>query len=226
MTFRPAFAVTAAVVGVLALAGLAARILQPAIPPPKLNRLGAEASESLRAAAGQRIDWRTASPEAFAEARRLDRPILLMIAASWCKAARDLDHECLSGSQIQNYLDRSFLCIRVDGQDRPDWLNAFLPVSRLRLDVPFEVGMQIWILDPEGKPFDFIGRVPGEPKFDRRELLARLVQARRGFEELRASPGVPSKLAQAQATDQAESEPGEMKQAAVVAALDALEGKI
>ena len=50
----------------------------------KENRLAGSASPYLRSAGFQPIDWYEYGEEAFALAKRLDRPILLDIGAIWC----------------------------------------------------------------------------------------------------------------------------------------------
>ena len=58
-----------------------------------MNRLAHSRSPYLRSASHQPIDWHSWSPEAFAEARASDRPILLDIGAAWCHWCHVMDRE-------------------------------------------------------------------------------------------------------------------------------------
>ncbi len=69
---------------------------------------------------GDQIQWREWGEEAFEEARRLDRPILLNIVASWCSFCRELDSTTLSDSAVIEKVSAGFVPIRVDKDRRPD----------------------------------------------------------------------------------------------------------
>lgn len=154
MNRRPSFIVITVVVVLLGVCGFAAKFLRPLIPAPEANRLSRESGDFLRQAERQPIDWRVFSPDSFALARRLDRPIALCLGVPWSKDGRQFDHQVFSQIDVQNLLDRNFVCIRVDGADRPDLLSLFLPVRRLKS--AFDPGFQFWILTPKGMPLDYV----------------------------------------------------------------------
>src|SRR5690348_15940199 len=60
---------------------------------PTMNHLSAATSAYLKSAAHQPVPWWAWGPEAFAEAKRLDRPILLDIGAVWCHWCHVMDGE-------------------------------------------------------------------------------------------------------------------------------------
>ncbi|HET8650515.1 MAG TPA: thioredoxin domain-containing protein, partial [Gemmatimonadales bacterium] len=84
------------------------------------NRLASEASAYLRSAAHQPIDWYPWGEEAFAEAARTDRPILLDIGAVWCHWCHVMDSESYDDPELARYLNQKFVCIKVDRDERPD----------------------------------------------------------------------------------------------------------
>jgi uncharacterized protein len=66
------------------------------------------------------IRWRGWSEEAFAEAGKLDRPILLSISAVWCHWCHVMDETTYSNSGVIDLINREYLPIRVDNDVRPD----------------------------------------------------------------------------------------------------------
>src|SRR5260370_885477 len=66
------------------------------------------------------IKWRGWSEEAFAEAGKLDRPILLSISAVWCHWCHVMDETTYSNPGVIDLINREYLPIRVDNDLRPD----------------------------------------------------------------------------------------------------------
>ena len=84
------------------------------------NRLGASASAYLQSAAHQPIAWYPWGPEAFSAARAGDRPVLLDIGAVWCHWCHVMDGESYEDPSLAEFLNRSFVCVKVDRDERPD----------------------------------------------------------------------------------------------------------
>lgn len=66
------------------------------------------------------IRWREWSPEAFQEAERLDKPILLAISAVWCHWCHVMDETSYSDPRVIQLLNREYVPIRVDNDRRPE----------------------------------------------------------------------------------------------------------
>jgi uncharacterized protein YyaL (SSP411 family) len=66
------------------------------------------------------IKWRGWSEDAFAEAGKLDRPILLSISAVWCHWCHVMDETTYSNSGVIDLINREYVPIRVDNDLRPD----------------------------------------------------------------------------------------------------------
>ena len=84
------------------------------------NQLAAETSAYLQSAAHQPVHWLPWGDAAFAHARAQKKPILLDIGAVWCHWCHVMDGESYEDPAIAEVLNRDFVCIKVDRDERPD----------------------------------------------------------------------------------------------------------
>ncbi|HTI04660.1 MAG TPA: thioredoxin domain-containing protein [Gemmatimonadales bacterium] len=84
------------------------------------NALAAEPSAYLQSAAHQPVHWFPWGDAAFARARAAHKPILLDIGAVWCHWCHVMDGESYEDPAIAEVLNRDFVCIKVDRDERPD----------------------------------------------------------------------------------------------------------
>ena len=84
------------------------------------NRLHAETSPYLRQHADNPVDWYPWGEEAFAKAAAEDKPIFLSIGYSACHWCHVMAHESFEDPAIAALLTASFVCIKVDREERPD----------------------------------------------------------------------------------------------------------
>ena len=84
------------------------------------NRLAREASSYLRSAAHQPVGWRPWGPEAFAEARERDLPLLLDSGAVWCHWCHVMDHESYEDPEVARIINERFVPVKIDRDERPD----------------------------------------------------------------------------------------------------------
>ncbi|HEY7194796.1 MAG TPA: thioredoxin domain-containing protein [Gemmatimonadales bacterium] len=84
------------------------------------NELASEGSAYLKSAAHQPVHWMPWSETAFARARAQHKPILLDIGAVWCHWCHVMDGESYEDPAIAELLNRDFVCIKVDRDERPD----------------------------------------------------------------------------------------------------------
>ncbi len=84
------------------------------------ERLKSAASAYLQSAVAQPVDWYPWSAEAFERARREDKPILLDIGGAWCHWCHVIDHESYEDPQTAEIINRHFVAIKVDRDERPD----------------------------------------------------------------------------------------------------------
>jgi uncharacterized protein YyaL (SSP411 family) len=66
------------------------------------------------------IAWRPWGETAFAESRRLGRPILLSLSAVWCHWCHVMDETTYSDPRVIAAVNDSFVPVRVDNDRRPD----------------------------------------------------------------------------------------------------------
>jgi hypothetical protein len=85
-----------------------------------LNLLASEPSAYLKSAAHQPVQWYPWGEAAFAQARAQDKPILLDIGAVWCHWCHVMDGESYESADVAEVLNRDFICIKVDRDERPD----------------------------------------------------------------------------------------------------------
>ena len=84
------------------------------------NLLGAEPSAYLRSASHQPVHWQPWGEPAFTRARAEDKPVLLDIGAVWCHWCHVMDGESYEDAAIAEILNREFVCVKVDRDERPD----------------------------------------------------------------------------------------------------------
>ena len=84
------------------------------------SRLVDHPSAYLRSAAHQPVDWYPWAPEAFERAKQQNKPILLDIGAVWCHWCHVMDGESYENPRIAEVLNRDWICVKVDRDERPD----------------------------------------------------------------------------------------------------------
>jgi len=115
------------------------------------NELARAKSAYLRTAAHQPVHWREWGDEAFAQAQREDKPILLDIGAVWCHWCHVMDRESYENEAVAEIINQHYVAVKVDRDERPD-IDA-----RYQMAVSALTGQGGWplttFLTPEGKPF-------------------------------------------------------------------------
>jgi uncharacterized protein YyaL (SSP411 family) len=84
------------------------------------NRLATEPSPYLQQHAGNPVDWYPWGEEALDRARREDKPILLSIGYSACHWCHVMAHDCFEDDEVAAAMNRLFVNIKVDREERPD----------------------------------------------------------------------------------------------------------
>ncbi len=84
------------------------------------NRLATEPSPYLLQHADNPVDWYPWGEEALDRARREDRPILLSIGYSACHWCHVMAHDCFEDEEVAAVMNRLFVNIKVDREERPD----------------------------------------------------------------------------------------------------------
>lgn len=84
------------------------------------NRLAHESSPYLLQHAANPVDWYPWNDEALARAKSEDKPVFLSIGYSACHWCHVMEHETFEDTAIAEQLNASFVCIKVDREERPD----------------------------------------------------------------------------------------------------------
>ena len=115
------------------------------------NRLGREKSHYLLQHADNPVDWYPWGEEAFAKAKREDKPIFLSIGYSTCHWCHVMAHESFEDEEVGRMLNEFFVAIKVDREERPDVDMGYMAVGQaitLKGGWPLSVFMT-----PDAKPF-------------------------------------------------------------------------
>lgn len=95
------------------------------------NRLAGAVSLYLRQHAENPVDWYPWSDEAFDLAKQLDRPVFLSVGYSSCHWCHVMAHECFEDIEVAEALNRSFVSIKLDREERPDIDEAFMTAVQM-----------------------------------------------------------------------------------------------
>ncbi|WP_374339137.1 thioredoxin domain-containing protein [Methyloversatilis sp.] len=116
------------------------------------NRLAGETSPYLQQHAADPVHWYPWGEAAFAEARRLDRPILLSVGYASCHWCHVMARESFSDPATAAVMNEGFVAIKVDREERPDidglYQQALQRLRRGNGGWPLTV-----FLSPQGVPF-------------------------------------------------------------------------
>jgi uncharacterized protein YyaL (SSP411 family)/aryl-alcohol dehydrogenase-like predicted oxidoreductase len=116
------------------------------------NRLARSTSPYLLQHAHNPVDWYPWGEEALARARAEDKPILLSIGYSACHWCHVMAHESFEDEAIAERMNRDFVCVKVDREERPDlddiYMAATLAMNHGQGGWPMTV-----FLTPEQEPF-------------------------------------------------------------------------
>jgi uncharacterized protein YyaL (SSP411 family) len=136
------------------------------------NRLAQSTSPYLLQHQDNPVDWQEWGPEAFAEARDRDVPVLLSVGYAACHWCHVMAHESFEDEDVARVLNAGFVAVKVDREERPD-IDAVYMAATTAL-----TGHGGWpmtcVLTPDGDPF-FAGTY--FPKGQFLQLLAGVTDA-------------------------------------------------
>ena len=94
------------------------------------NRLINETSPYLLQHAENPVDWYPWCEEAFEKAKREDKPIFLSIGYSTCHWCHVMAHESFEDRKTAAILNRHFISVKVDREERPDIDSVYMTVCQ------------------------------------------------------------------------------------------------
>jgi uncharacterized protein YyaL (SSP411 family) len=143
-----------------------------------MNRLAREQSPYLLQHANNPVDWYPWGDEAFARARGDQKPIFLSIGYSTCHWCHVMEHESFENQAIADVLNRDFVSIKVDREERPDVDRVYMAFVQATTGAG-GWPMSVW-LTPDLQPFYGGTYYPPESQWGRpgfREVLAEIARA-------------------------------------------------
>lgn len=115
------------------------------------NRLSKEKSPYLLQHRDNPVDWYPWSGEAFQKAKNEDKPIFLSIGYSTCHWCHVMAHESFESQEVADILNRDFVSIKVDREERPDVDAVYMSVCQI---ITGSGGWPLTIMmTPEQEPF-------------------------------------------------------------------------
>ena len=147
------------------------------------NRLADASSPYLLQHKDNPVDWYPWGPKAFEKATRENKPIFLSIGYSTCHWCHVMEDESFEDDEVAAALNKSFVPIKVDREERPDVDNIYMSVCQMmsgRGGWPLTV-----LMTPDKKPFFAGTYLPKNRRGQQMGLLELLEKVRILWQEQR-----------------------------------------
>lgn len=142
-----------------------------------MNHLATEKSPYLLQHRNNPVNWYSWGDEAFRKAASEDKPVFLSIGYSTCHWCHVMAHESFEDAEVAARLNRDFVSIKVDREERPDVDAVYMTVCQTL------TGSGGWpltvIMTPEQKPFFAGTYFPKNRRYGQPGLLDILSRAAR-----------------------------------------------
>src|ERR1043165_3340657 len=141
------------------------RVPMTSPPPPAENRLARETSPYLLQHKDNPVHWWPWGPEALAEAKSTNRPILLSVGYAACHWCHVMAHASFEDPAVAALMNELFVNIKVDREERPD-------IDAIYMRALHNLGEQggwplTMFLDSEARPFWGGTYFPPAPRYGR-----------------------------------------------------------
>ena len=134
-------------------------------PPAGRNHLSGSKSPYLLQHADNPVDWYPWGEEAFARAKKEDKPIFLSIGYATCHWCHVMEHESFEDEAVAALMNEAFINIKVDREERPDIDQVYMSVCQML------TGGGGWpltiIMTPDKEPFYAATYIPKESRYGR-----------------------------------------------------------
>ena len=147
-------------------------------PPRHTNRLIDATSPYLLQHAHNPVNWHPWDEEALARARAEDKPIFLSIGYSACHWCHVMERESFESEEIAGLLNRHFVSIKVDREERPDLDEIYMAATQIYNRGGGGWPMSVFLM-PDGKPFFAGTYFPPTSRYGRpgfREILTEIAR--------------------------------------------------
>ncbi|MFQ5356306.1 MAG: thioredoxin domain-containing protein [Mariprofundaceae bacterium] len=183
--FPAGLLITAILIATNAMAADYATVKVNAHSPGKqyTNLLAHESSPYLLQHAHNPVDWYPWGEDAFARARHENKPVFLSIGYSTCHWCHVMEEEIFSDPEAAELINRAFVPIKVDREERPDIDQVYMTVSQVM------TGSGGWplnvFLTPEKKPFFVSTYIPKHSGFGRVGIMDLVPKVEAAWKEQR-----------------------------------------
>lgn len=176
------------------------------------NHLVSESSPYLQQHADNPVDWHPWCEQALALAREQDKPILLSIGYSTCHWCHVMAHESFEDEATADLINRDFIAIKVDREERPDLDQIYQSAHTLLTGRSGGWPLTLF-LAPDQTPFFGGTYFPPQARYNLpgfKDLLPRVARAyrERRHDIARQNISLRESLASAGPVPQAGTEPG------------------
>jgi uncharacterized protein len=137
--------------------------------PKHTNRLARETSPYLLMHAHNPTDWYPWGPEAFEKAKKEGKPIFLSIGYSSCYWCHVMERESFNNEEVAKILNDSFVCIKVDREERPDIDQIYMTALHAHRSGGGGWPLSMFLM-PDGKPIIGGTYWPREDQKDKDEV--------------------------------------------------------
>ncbi len=140
--------------------------------PKHSNALIHARSPYLRQHAHNPVDWVPWSQKALQRAKKEDKLIFLSIGYSTCHWCHVMEQECFDDEEVAELLNRDFVCIKVDREERPDVDDVYMSIAQ---GLGSGNGWPLTVvMTPDGRPFFAGTYIPKHDKYRILGLMKRL----------------------------------------------------
>ena len=141
------------------------------------NHLASETSPYLLQHAGNPVEWYPWGPAALERARGEHKPILLSVGYSACHWCHVMAHESFEDPQTATLMNRLFVNIKVDREERPDIDKIYQTAHSLLTQRPGGWPLTVFLTPDDRVPFFAGTYFPDQPRHGMpsfREVLQRI----------------------------------------------------
>ena len=131
-----------------------------------MNHLETEKSPYLQQHVDNPVDWYPWADEAFEKAKKENKPVFLSIGYATCHWCHVMAHESFEDQGVAEKMNRAFVNIKVDREERPDIDNTYMTICQMltgRGGWPLTI-----IMTPDKEPFFAATYIP---KNSRQKML-------------------------------------------------------
>jgi uncharacterized protein YyaL (SSP411 family) len=123
----------------------------------RTNRLAQESSPYLLMHKHNPVDWYPWGDEAFAKAKKENKPIFLSVGYSSCYWCHVMEREVFENEKIAKYMNEHFVNIKLDREERPDLDEIYMTSLQIYNQAIGNSSSGGWpmsmFLMPDGRPF-------------------------------------------------------------------------